>query len=60
MLIEILDPTQDGTLNIINNKGKSCGVKSFNITYECSGYDDLVSINIEFSAYTDILGEEIR
>lgn len=57
MLIEILDPTMDGTLKIINNKGESCKV----ITFETSvNYDmcEPVTITIGFVAYMDILGEE--
>ena len=59
MLIEILDPTMDGTLKIISPEGESCGVINFDIQYQALGYNELVTISISFEAYTNILGEKL-
>ena len=60
MLIEILDPTMDGTLKIINPEGESCGVISFTMEVSHLGYDSLATITMNIEAYKNILGESIR
>ena len=60
MLIEILDPTMDGTFKIINPKGESVGVICFDIQYQVPGCNDLVTMTVNFETYMNALGEDIR
>ena len=60
MLIEILDPTMDGTLKIINPKGETCGVCSFDVSFNAATYNELVTMSISFESYMNVLGENVR
>jgi hypothetical protein len=60
MKIMIIDPDIDGKLEIYNNLDERCGVISYNINM-CYNINDIpTTIEMQFEAYVNILGKDIR